>query len=217
MSDNQNLKIFYARVSSKDQNLDRQIEQAHKDGYSDRFVYTEKQSGKSIEARPVLKEALGQLRAGDVLQVMSLDRLSRNYGDIKQIMQEIKSKGAKLVVDDLPVTDSGNELVDSFMMDMMISLMAFVAENERKKIRERQAQGIAEAKKRGVYKGRKVKYEANSSDRDGRNTYDKIKRDYLSGNYESKAKLARDNELSRTQLYRILKRIDAEQEATTLA
>ena len=97
------------------------------------------------------------------------------------------------------------------MLDMMVNLMGFVAQNEREKIKERQRQGIEQAKKRGVYKGRPKKYQAGSNNREGRLVYENIKRDYLSGNYKSKAELARKNSLSRTQLYRILKLIDKEE------
>ena len=112
----------------------------------------------------------------------------------------------------MPQTHTGNSLTDEFMLDMMINLMGFVAQNEREKIKERQRQGIEQAKKRGVYKGRPKKYRSDSNNREGRLVYENIKRDYLSGNYNSKAELARKNSLSRMQLYRIIKLIDEEQE-----
>lgn len=200
--------VFYARVSSKEQNLDRQLARA-KEVKADK-VFTDKLSGKNTD-RKGLKEMLNFIREGDVVEIVSLDRLSRNYKDIQQLVKQIKDKGAKLVVDDLPQTNTGNSLVDEFMLDMMVNLMGFVAQNEREKIKERQRQGIEQAKKRGVYKGRPKKYQAGSNNREGRLVYENIKRDYLSGNYKSKAELARKNSLSRTQLYRILKLIDEEQ------
>ena len=200
--------IFYARVSSKEQNLDRQLARA-KEVKADK-VFTDKLSGKNTD-RPGLQEMFDYIREGDVVEIVSLDRLSRNYKDIQQLVKQIKDKGAKLVVDDLPQTNTGNSLVDQFMLDMMVNLMGFVAQNEREKIKERQRQGIEQAKKRGVYKGRPKKYQAGSNNREGRLVYENIKRDYLSGNYKSKAELARKNSLSRTQLYRILKLIDKEE------
>ena len=201
--------VFYARVSSKEQNLDRQLARA-KEVKADK-VFTDKLSGKNTD-RKGLKEMLNFIREGDTVEIVSLDRLSRNYKDIQQLVKQIKDKGAKLVVDDLPQTNTGNPLVDEFMLDMMVNLMGFVAQNEREKIKERQRQGIEQAKKRGVYKGRPKKYQAGSNNREGRLVYENIKRDYLSGNYKSKAELARKNSLSRMQLYRIIKLIDEEQE-----
>jgi DNA invertase Pin-like site-specific DNA recombinase len=94
------------------------------------------------------------------------------------------------------------------MLDMMINLMGFVAQNEREKIKERQRQGIEQAKKRGAYKGRPTKFSKDSNDREGKLVYDGIKKDYQSGNYKSKTGLARKYGLSRQQLYRIIKRIE---------
>ena len=201
--------IFYARVSSKEQNLDRQLARA-KEVKADK-VFTDKLSGKNTD-RKGLKEMLNFIREGDVVEIVSLDRLSRNYKDIQQLVKQIKDKGVKLVVDDLPQTNTGNSLTDEFMLDMMVNLMGFVAQNEREKIKERQRQGIEQAKKRGVYQGRPKKYRSDSNNREGRLVYENIKRDYLSGNYKSKAALARKNSLSRMQLYRIIKLIDEEQE-----
>lgn len=197
--------VFYARVSSKGQNLDRQLARA-KEVEADK-VFTDKLSGKTTD-RPGLKKLLAYVHDGDTVEVVSLDRLSRNYKDIQRLVQELKDKDVKLIVDDLPQTHTGNDLFDQFMLDTMISLMGFVAQNEREKIRERQRQGIDQAKKRGAYKGRPVKFSADSNNREGKLVYDGIKKDYQSGNYKSKAGLARKYGLSRQQLYRIIKRID---------
>ena len=197
--------IFYARVSSKGQNLDRQLARA-KEVNADK-VFTDKLSGKTTD-RPGLKALMKYVREGDTVEVVSLDRLSRNYKDIQHLVQKLKDKGVKLVVDDLPQTHTGNALVDQFMLDMMINLMGFVAQNEREKIRERQRQGIEQAKKRGAYKGRPTKFSEDSNDREGRLVFEGIKKDYQAGNYQSKAGLARKYGLSRQQLYRIIKRID---------
>lgn len=197
--------VFYARVSSKSQNLDRQLARA-KEVEADK-VFTDKFSGKNTD-RPGLHELFSYVREGDTVEVVSLDRLSRNYQDIQHLVQKLKSKGVSLIVDDLPQTHTGNNLVDQFMLDMMINLMGFVAQNEREKIKERQRQGIEQAKKRGVYKGRPTKFSEDSSDREGRLVFEGIKKDYQAGDYKSKAGLARKYGLSRQQLYRIIKRIE---------
>ena len=196
---------FYARVSSKGQNLDRQLARA-KEVEADK-IFTDKFSGKNTE-RPGLKALMKYVREDDTVEVVSLDRLSRNYKDIQRLVQELKNKKVKLIVDDLPQTHTGNNLVDQFMLDMMINLMGFVAQNEREKIRERQRQGIEQAKKRGAFQGRPVKFSTDSNDREGRLVFESIKKDYQAGNYKSKAGLARKYGLSRQQLYRIIKRID---------
>ncbi|MBC6909825.1 recombinase family protein [Lactobacillus reuteri] len=199
--------IFYARVSSKQQNLDRQIARA-KEVKADK-VFVDKFSGKTTD-RPGLKDMMDYVREGDTVEIVSLDRLSRNYRDIQHLVQQLKNKKVKLIVDDLPQTNTGNKLIDQFMLDMMVNLMGFVAQNEREKILERQRQGIEQAKKRGVYRGRPFKYAPNSNNREGRLVYERIKKQYLSGDYTSKAQLAKDNEISRQQLYRIIRLIDNE-------
>ena len=197
--------VFYARVSSKGQNLDRQLARA-KEVKADK-VFTDKLSGKNTD-RPGLKQTFDYIREGDIVEVISLDRLSRNYDDIQHLVQRLKDKKVKLVVDDLPQTNTGNELVDQFMLDMMVNLMGFVAQNEREKIHERQRQGISEAKRKGVYKGRPKKYSSESKNIEGRLVYEKVFKAINTGNYKSKAQLAREVGLSRQQLYRIIKSIN---------
>ena len=197
--------VFYARVSSKGQNLDRQLARAN-EVKADK-IFTDKQSGKDLN-RPDLERMFEYIREGDIVEVVSLDRLSRDYNDIQHLVQRLKDKKIKLIVDDLPQTNTGNELVDQFMLDMMVNLMGFVAQNEREKIRDRQRQGIAQAKRRGAYKGRPVKYAAQSKNREGRLVYEKVRDAITSGNYKSKAQLAREVGLSRPQLYRIINRIN---------
>lgn len=197
--------VFYARVSSKGQNLDRQLARAN-EVKADK-IFTDKQSGKDLN-RPDLERMFEYIREGDIVEVVSLDRLSRDYNDIQHLVQRLKDKKVKLIVDDLPQTNTGNELVDQFMLDMMVNLMGFVAQNERTKILERQRQGIAEAKRKGVYKGRPKKYASQSKNREGRLVYEKVYDAITSGNYKSKAQLAREVGLSRQQLYRIINQIN---------
>ena len=197
--------VFYARVSSKGQNLDRQLARAN-EVKADK-IFTDKQSGKDLN-RPDLERMFEYIREGDIVEVVSLDRLSRDYNDIQHLVQRLKDKKIKLIVDDLPQTNTGNELVDQFMLDMMVNLMGFVAQNERTKILERQRQGISEAKRKGVYKGRPKKYASESKNREGRLVYEKVYEAITSGNYKSKAQLAREVGLSRQQLYRIIRSIN---------
>ena len=197
--------IFYARVSSKDQNLERQIYRAKQ--VKANKVFVDKKSGKNIE-RSGLQEMFNYIREGDTIEIVSLDRLSRNYNDIKKLVQVLKEKKVKLLVDDLPITHTGNDLVDNFLLDMMIGLMGFVAENERQKIRERQRQGIERAKQKGKYKGRAKKYSPNSTSREGRLVYQGVVNDYKTDNYETKVQLANKYGISRQQVYRILSTIN---------
>ena len=197
--------VFYARVSSKGQNLDRQLARAN-DVKADK-IFTDKQSGKDLN-RPDLERMFEYIREGDIVEVVSLDRLSRDYNDIQHLVQRLKDKKVKLVVDDLPQTNTGNELVDQFMLDMMVNLMGFVAQNEREKIHERQRQGISEAKRKGVYKGRPKKYSSESKNIEGRLVYETVFKAINTGNYKRKAQLAREGGLSRQQLYRIIKSIN---------
>ena len=197
--------VFYARVSSKGQNLDRQLARAN-EVKADK-IFTDKQSGKDLN-RPSLERMFEYIREGDIVEVVSLDRLSRDYNDIQHLVQRLKDKKIKLIVDDLPQTNTGNELVDQFMLDMMVNLMGFVAQNERTKILERQRQGISEAKRKGVYKGRPKKYSSESKNIEGRLVYETVYEAITSGNYKSKAQLAREVGLSRQQLYRIIRSIN---------
>lgn len=197
--------VFYARVSSKGQNLDRQLARAN-EVKADK-IFTDKQSGKDLN-RPDLERMFEYIREGDIVEVVSLDRLSRDYNDIQHLVQRLKDKKIKLIVDDLPQTNTGNELVDQFMLDMMVNLMGFVAQNERTKILERQRQGISEAKRKGVYKGRPKKYASESKNIEGRLVYETVFKAINTGNYKSKAQLAREVGLSRQQLYRIIRSIN---------
>lgn len=200
--------IFYARVSSKGQNLDRQLAKA-KAVHADK-IFTDQLSGKTTD-RTGLQAMFDYIREGDTVKVVSLDRLSRDYNDVKSIVQRFKDKQVRLIVDGLPQTNTGNKLIDEFMLDMMINLMGFVAQNEREKLLERQRQGIVQAKKRGAYHGRPKKFAPNSNDREGRLVYESVRQAIESDEYKSKAQLARDNGLSRQQLYRIIDLIHSQE------
>ena len=147
-------RIGYARVSSKEQNLDRQLE-ALQDVSK---VFSDKASGQSTE-RPQLQAMLTYLREGDIVVVTELDRLGRNNKELTELMNQIQQKGATLEVLNLPsMTGIEDDNLRRLINNLMIELYKYQAESERKRIRERQAQGIAIAKQRGRFKGRKKKY-----------------------------------------------------------
>lgn len=145
----------YARVSSVDQNLDRQLDAFS--GLELDAVYEDKASGKDFE-RPGWRRLKRRLRPGDVLYVLSIDRLGRNYDEILDVWRELtRERGVDVVVLDMPLLDT-RKTVDgvtgSFISDIVLQLLAYVAQLEREKIHERQAQGIAAARARGKHLGR---------------------------------------------------------------
>ena len=150
------MKIGYARVSTKEQNLDRQLQNLEEQGCDK--VYTDKQSGKDFN-RPSYQKMIANLQKDDVLVLHSLDRLGRNYDEIIAEWSKItKVIGADIIVLDMPLlntTTNGKDLTGKFIADIVLQILSYVAENERNNIRKRQAEGIAIAKAKGVYKGRK--------------------------------------------------------------
>ena len=153
-------KIYgYVRVSSVDQNEDRQIIAMKEAGVSAENVFIDKQSGKDFE-RPNYKRLVRRLRDGDLLYILSIDRLGRNYEEIQNQWRILtKEKGVDIVVIDMPLLDTrqGKDLMGTFIADLVLQILSFVAQSEREKIKERQAQGIAAAKARGVRFGRPEK------------------------------------------------------------
>ena len=149
---------YYARVSSKEQNLDRQIEAFKALGADERDIITDKESGKDLNRTgyTALKNAM--LRKGDTLVVKSLDRLSRNKTDIKNELQFFKDNGIRLKVIDLPTTmmnlPDGQEWVFEMVNNILIEVLGTIAEQERETTRKRQAEGIAAAKEKGKKLGR---------------------------------------------------------------
>ena len=134
--------VGYARVSTIDQNLDRQIENL--EAFGAEKIFTEKQSGKSIEDRPIFIETLNFVRMGDRLIVESIDRLGRNYDEIIQTVNYLKEKEVQLMITSLPMMNEaiGNPLLDKFMKDLIIQILAMISEQERNESKRRQAQGI---------------------------------------------------------------------------
>ena len=146
----------YIRVSSVDQNEDRQLVALHGKGVADRNIFMDKQSGKDFD-RPQYKRLVKKLKPGDLLYVLSIDRLGRNYGEIQQQWRLLtKEKGVDICVLDMPLLDTrqGKDLMGTFIADLVLQILSFVAQNEREFIRKRQAEGIAAAKARGVKFGR---------------------------------------------------------------
>ena len=146
----------YIRVSSKDQNEDRQRIALREAGVAEKHLYLDKQSGKDFE-RPQYKNLIHRLKKDDLLYIKSIDRLGRNYEEILEQWRLItKEKGADIAVLDMPVLDTrrGKDLMGTFLPDIVLQILSFVAESERDNIRQRQAEGIAAAKARGVRFGR---------------------------------------------------------------
>lgn len=151
-------KIYgYMRVSSREQNEDRQRIALLEVGVPEKNIYMDKQSGKDFE-RPQYKKLLKKLDKDSVLYVKSIDRLGRNYGDLNEQWRVItKERKADIVVLDMPLLDTRREknLLGTFISDIVLALLSYVAENERMNIKQRQAEGIAAAKARGVKFGRR--------------------------------------------------------------
>ena len=149
----------YIRVSSRDQNEDRQLLAIQQLSIAQDNIFIDKQSGKDFQ-RPQYKKLVRKLKKDDVLYIKSIDRLGRNYAEILEQWRILtKSKGIDIVVLDMPLLDTrrGKDLMGTFLSDIVLQVLSFVAENERENIRQRQAEGIAAAKARGVRFGRPEK------------------------------------------------------------
>ena len=153
-------KIYgYVRVSTREQNEDRQMIALVGVNVPEQNIYVDKQSGKDFE-RPEYKRLLRKLGEDDLLYIKSIDRLGRNYEEILEQWRVItKEKKVDIVVLDMPLLDTrrGKDLVGTFLSDVVLQILSFVAENERGNIRQRQREGIEAAKKRGVQFGRPQK------------------------------------------------------------
>ena len=195
------MKVGYARVSSTDQNLDRQLVEMKRAGAEK--IFQEKLSGKSMTDRSELQKALGFLREQDVLVVESLDRLGRNYAEIVQIVQKLDRKKIGLQILNMPILnqDIGEPNLQKLIRNMIIQILSWTAQNEREEIKRKQKQGIVIAKEKGHYKGRPVKYAPDAKDPKDRMTYqvivNKLKRE------EPIKKIAEDTGVTRDTVYRI--------------
>jgi DNA invertase Pin-like site-specific DNA recombinase len=154
-------KIYgYMRVSSKEQNTDRQLDAMRQRGVPDANIYADTASGRDFE-RPQYKKMIGKLKPGDLLVIKSIDRLGRLYEDIIEHWRLItKERGADVEVLDMPLLNTANrdgDVAGRVISDIVLELLSFVAQKEREFIRQRQAEGIASAKRRGVKFGRPAK------------------------------------------------------------
>ena len=151
------MKCFgYARVSSRDQHEDRQVMALHEMGIAQSRIYVDKQSGKDFE-RPQYRRLVRRLHQGDLLCVVSIDRLGRNYEEIQNQWRVLtKEIGVDICVLDMPLLDTrrGKDLLGTFIADLVLQVLSFVAQSERESIRKRQKEGIAAAKAKGVAFGR---------------------------------------------------------------
>jgi DNA invertase Pin-like site-specific DNA recombinase len=180
--------VGYIRVSSVDQNTDRQL-----DGLVLDHVFTDKASGKDTE-RPQLKAALAHVRAGDTLVVHSMDRLARNLDDLRSIVKGLTGRGVVVQFQKEGLTFTGEK---NPMAELLLSMLGAVAQFERELIRERQREGIAIAKTKGVYKGRKKAL-------DDTKVAQLLARDKENGG-KNRAALAKEFGISRETLYTYLK------------
>ena len=149
----------YIRVSTKEQNEVRQVIALREVGVSEKNIYMDKQSGKDFN-RPQYKKLLRKMKKDDLLYIKSIDRLGRNYAEILEQWRVLtKDKGIDIVVLDMPLLDTrrGKDLMGTFLSDIVLQVLSFVSENERANIRQRQAEGIAAAKAKGIRFGRAPK------------------------------------------------------------
>ena len=154
-----NKKFGYARVSTAEQNEDRQVLELLEYGIEERDIYVDKQSGRSFERTNYMSLRNSILRNGDILVVKSIDRFGRNYSGIRTEWEYLtKTLGVDIVVLDMPLLDTrarGQDLTGTFIADLVLQILSYVAQTEREMIRKRQAEGIAAAKARGVKFGRR--------------------------------------------------------------
>lgn len=195
----------YARVSTREQNLDRQIKALTVAGIDNRRIFSDKQSGKNFD-RPQYKRLVKRMKPGDVLFVKELDRLGRNYSEIIEQWRYLsKVKGIDLVVLDMPLLDTRQSvagLTGTFITDMVLQVLSYVADVERQKNKTRQAEGIAIARAKGVKFGRPPK--------DIPANFNETAAKYLHGSLSSR-RAAAECDLSQTTFLRMIKKLECEQ------
>ncbi|WP_067728859.1 recombinase family protein [Oceanobacillus damuensis] len=197
----------YARVSTKDQNLDRQIKELEKFG-CDRIL-REKQSGKNFE-RPVYKEMRSKMRFGDVLVVHDLSRFGRNKQEIKEEWEELVKEEIDIVVLNMPILDTRKykelEGVGQLVSDLVLTLLSWMVDEERERIRAAQREGIEIAKQEGKFRGGKKKYHAGATGKD-KVIYDKVIQ--LLKEKNSVIDIHREVGISRNTIYSIKKQLNS--------
>lgn len=173
----------YARVSTRDQNEARQIAALTEAGVDENLILVDKQSGKDFE-RPMYRYLVRKIRPGDTIVIKSIDRLGRNYDEILEQWRLItKKKCAAIMVLDMPLLDTRErkqgDLTGAFIADLVLQILAYVAQTEREFNHQRQAEGIAAAKARGVHFGRKPMERPENTDR--------VIKEYIAGEFSSRA------------------------------
>ena len=149
-------KYAYIRVSSTGQNEDRQVRSMARLNIPKAQIYMDKQSGKDFD-RPAWQALIQRLKPGDLIYVASIDRLGRNYEEIQNQWRKLtKEQGVDIAVLDMPILDTrrGKDLMGTFLSDIVLQILSFVAQNERENIKDRQVQGIASARAKGIHLGR---------------------------------------------------------------
>ena len=190
--------FYYARVSSREQNLDRQIAAFAAMGAQERDIVTDKESGKDLNRTGYTALKTTMLRRGDTLVIKSLDRLSRNKSDIKQELEYFKNNGIRLKVLDLPTTlielPEGQEWVFDMVNNILIEVLASIAQQERETIKKRQAEGIAAAKEKGKHLGRPALIHPEN--------WDQVYASWKAGNITAKQAMEKTG-LKRTSFYKL--------------
>ena len=203
------MKIGYARVSTTDQNLDRQLEQLQKADC--KKIFQEKISGKNAN-RPQLQAMLDFIREDDEVVVISMDRLGRNSRDISNIIEQIQQKEATINILDLPSFEGIKDRnLKNLLTNLVLEIQKYTAEQERKTTLERQKQGIKLAKERGVYKGGVVQYSKDSKDPKRRliyNTVVELLERKIKGESITITEIANQVGITRNTVYRIKKEIE---------
>lgn len=196
------VKVGYARVSTTDQNLARQLAAFDKAGVQK--IFADQLSGKNMQ-RPQLQAMLDYIHDGDEVAVLDVDRLGRNNAELSQVIGIINSKGALLNILSLPTFNEIKEPnLRRLIINIFLELNKYQAEEERRKILERQREGIKEAKKRGVYKGRQTAYSAAAKNAKDRLAYDQLVSLVAAGTPIKE--VARRTGIGRSTIYRIIKR-----------
>lgn len=194
---------YYARVSSKEQNLDRQLAAFASLGASEREIITDKESGKDLNRSGYTALKTAMLRSGDTLVVKSLDRLSRNKADIKNELQYFKDNGIRLKVIDLPTTmmelPEGQAWVFDMVNNILIEVLGTIAEQERVTIRQRQQEGIRAAKAKGKHLGRPGLITPEN--------WSEVYSAWKSGEITAKVAMERTG-LKRTSFYKLVKKME---------
>ena len=193
------MEYGYIRVSTLDQNEDRQRRAMAERGVPRERMFIDKQSGKDFH-RPAYARLLRRLRPGDLVYVLSIDRLGRNYEEVQNQWRVLtKEKAVDICVIDMPLLDTrqGKDLMGTFIADLVLQILSFVAQNERENIKKRQAEGIAIAKAKGIYKGRQKKKKPAD--------WDELVKKYQNREIHSVSELMRICHASRPTVYMWLK------------